>query len=79
MLLESPLRSTQSSLPVRVSRSDRSVTHTPVMPSQHLSQLPSEPARQLARSAAVAKLGHVAAAPSHVRPLGQAVHTLLRT
>ena len=55
--------------------------HTPVMPLQHLAQLPSEPARHSARSAAVANLGpaSVAVAPLHVWPLGQAVHTLLRT
>ncbi len=52
---------------------------TPVIPWQHLSQLPSEPARQSARSAAVAYLGLVAVAPSHVWPLGQSVHTLSLT
>ena len=66
---------------------------TPVIPWQHLSQLPSEPARHSARSAAVANLGHthalsltylgaahlVALVPSHVWPLGQSVHTLSLT
>ena len=67
--------------------------HTPVMPLQHLAQLPSEPARHSARSAAVANLGHThalsltymgaahlaASAPSHVWPAGQSLHSLLRT
>ena len=76
MLRYLPLRSTQSSSSVRVSKYFDSVTHTPVMPSQHLPQLPSEPARHSARSAA---LTLVAVVPSHVWPLGQAVHSLLRT
>ena len=76
MLRYLPLRSTQSSSSVRVSKYFDSVTHTPVMPSQHLPQLPSEPARHSARSAA---LTLVAVVPSHVWPLGQAVHTLFVT
>ena len=99
MLFHAPLRSKQSSCSVRVitltsrrSPDCASSSHTPVMPLQHLSQLPSKPARHSARSAAVANLGHthalslaylgaahVAAAPSHVWPGGQSVHTLLRT
>ena len=75
MSMELPLRSTQSSLLLSLSNSFDAVTHAPVMPLQHLSQLPSEPARQSARVLADA----LAVAPSQVWPLGQAVHTLLRT
>jgi hypothetical protein len=85
MFEKSPLRSTQSSSSVRVSRVSgkrgsrvcQAVTHLPLMPLQHVSQLPSKPARHSARSAAVLTL--VAVAPSQVKPLGQAVHTLSLT
>ena len=70
MKLKSPLRSTQSSSTVRVFKSFDAVTHTPVMPWQHLSQLGSEPARQSARSAAVANLAaHAAPSPRSQQPV----------
>ena len=50
--------------------------HLFVMLGQHLSQLPSLPARQSARCSAPHL---VAVAPSHVWKLGQAWHSLLRT
>ena len=83
-MLKSPLRSTQSSLSVRVislrlchADPDSVISwHLPVMLGQHLSQLPSLPARQSARCSAPHL---VAVAPSHVWKLGQAWHSLLRT
>ena len=78
--------------PVTVLPHPDSVISWHVMPGQHLSQDPPS-ARHSARLAAVLYLravhtllrtylsvAHlVAVVPSHVEPLGQAVHTLLRT